>query len=130
MATPEGRTKAKVKARIAAAWPYSYRFCPVQNGMGSPSVDFLYCINGLFVAIETKRDTGDLYIDSNTQWDKATPRQRETLAQIATAGGIALVVDSDSSLEAAIDDIKRVIRERDCRQEQQGPGSTSFDRGQ
>lgn len=128
--TPEGKIKAKVKARIAAAFPYSYRFCPVQNGMGSPSVDFLYCINGLFVAIETKKDTGDLFVDWDTQWAKATPRQQQTLDEIATAGGLAFVVDSDSSLDAALEEIKRALRERDCSQEIQGIGAASFDRGQ
>lgn len=126
--TPEGKIKARVKARIATAFPYSYRFMPVQNGMGSPALDFYYCINGQFIAIETKKDTGDIFLDWDTQWAKATPRQQQTMSEIATASGHTYVVDSESSLDAAISEIASHVGYY-C-QEQQGPGSTSFDCGQ
>ena len=51
--TPEGRVKAKVK-RALAMLRHHYHFMPVQNGMGAPSLDFLCCVAGTFVAIETK----------------------------------------------------------------------------
>jgi hypothetical protein len=93
--TPEGRVKALVKRRMKAEFPTSYYFMPVQNGMGAPSVDFLYCINGVFVAIETKAPGGG-----------ATPRQETTMAEISRAQGLVFLVDGPISLEEAIEDIK------------------------
>ena len=95
MSTLEKKVKDLVRRRMAETWPDSYRFCPVQNGMGAPSVDFLYCLPvGIFVAIETK-----------APGKKPTPRQEITIAEIRIAGGLCYVVDGVASLEAAITDI-------------------------
>lgn len=81
--TPEGKVKEAVKKllREHAAW----WFCPVQNGMGSPGLDFLPVIHrGKCVAIETKRPGGHL-----------TTRQERTKRDIENAGGRVLVIDGD-----------------------------------
>ena len=52
MATPEGRVKAKVKALLKKY--NAYWHCPVQNGMGAPSLDFICCLRGKYFGIETK----------------------------------------------------------------------------
>ena len=89
--TPEGKVKALVKRRMEVAFPNGYRFMPVQNGMGAPALDFYYCINGYFVAIETK-----------APGKKPTPRQETTMSDITKAGGLAFVVDGLASLDRAI----------------------------
>ena len=96
--TPEGRVKAKVKRELAALAQDGYRvytFRPVQNGMGAPSLDILNCINGWFVAIETKAP-GKLLTD----------RQQTTATQMHEAGALVLVVSDDATLELAFDRIR------------------------
>lgn len=85
--TPEGRVKAMVNRRLAA-YPAIYRFMPVQNGMGAPSLDILLCVVGQFLAIETK-----------APGKKPTPRQETTIAAIRAAGGKVFVVDDKVSLD-------------------------------
>ena len=103
MSTPEGRVKAMIKRRMEAAFgDYAYRFMPVQNGMGAPALDFYYCVYGLFVAIEAK-----------VKGKKPTPRQETTAEQITKAGGLALVVDDEQSMEAALLKIRTRIRYAD-----------------
>lgn len=99
MSTPEGRVKAMIKRRVIKEWPDAYGFMPVQNGMGAPALDFFYCIRGLFVAIEAK-DFGK----------RPTPRQEVTADHIKIAGGMAVVVDGEASLEVAIATIKLVLK--------------------
>jgi hypothetical protein len=96
--TPEGKVKALVKRLFAVAFPNSYRFMPVQYGMGAPSVDLLFCIEGLFVAVETKAPDKQL-----------TTRQAGTLAQIGMAGGMIFVVrDEEDCLRA----IRCIVQKR------------------
>lgn len=93
-ATPEGKVKEKVKGalkRLAAYW-----HMPVQNGMGSPCLDFACCVPlvitddmvgrtvGLYVAVETK-----------AEGKKLTPRQLATKTAIEAAHGKVLVIDGD-----------------------------------
>lgn len=92
--TPEGKVKALVKRRMAEAFPACYRFMPVQNGMGAPSLDMLYCVEGLFVAIETKAPGG-----------KPTPRQLLTMQEMIRAGALVYTVDGEERLQAAIANI-------------------------
>jgi hypothetical protein len=92
--TPEGKIKKLVKQTIESYFPVSYRFMPVQNGMGIPGLDFFYCIHGRFVAIETK-----------APGNKPAARQLQTFAQIKRAGGLAYVVDSQETLNAVMDDL-------------------------
>lgn len=93
--TPEGRIKAKVKRRLKAEFPKHWPFMPVQTGYGAPALDFLICIAGRFVSIETKKPGG-----------KPTPLQETTIQNIRDAGGLVFVVDGDESLEHAIACIK------------------------
>jgi hypothetical protein len=97
--TPEGKVKAMVKRLFAEAFPNSYRFMPVQYGMGAPSVDFLFCIDGIFVAVETKAPDKQL-----------TSRQFATLTQIRKAGGLAYLVRSEEDAANAICRIERYQR--------------------
>lgn len=88
--TPEGRIKTKLKARLKQL-NLKYEFWPVQMGFGSTTLDCLLCINGRFVAIETK-----------ARGKKLTPRQTKTRLDIEAAGGLVLVVDSEASLDVAM----------------------------
>ena len=87
MSTPEGKLKAKVKALLKEHGAYWH--CPVQNGMGSPSLDFVCCHRGLYFAIETKAGN-----------KKPTPRQETTISQIRDAQGLAFVVNEVEGLES------------------------------
>lgn len=77
--TPEGKVKEKVKKLLKAAGAYYHM--PVQNGMGKPSLDFVCCHRGLFLAIETKTEKGDL-----------TLRQKLTMEEMQKAGAVVLVI--------------------------------------
>lgn len=92
--TPEGRVKNEVNKglkEIERVW----RFMPVSTGYGLPSLDYLLCVGGRFVAIETK-----------VKGKKLTPRQELTKGAIEAAGGIVLVVDDKPSCTAAMQTIR------------------------
>lgn len=82
MKTPEGLLKYKVKNYLNAL-ARSYYYMPVAAGFGKQSVDFLCCINGRFVAIETK-----------APGKAATPRQALCTREVIAAGGAAFECDS------------------------------------
>lgn len=82
MATPEGKIKEHVKKLLRLHDAYWH--CPVQNGMGAPSLDFVCCHMGRYFAIETKAPGG-----------KPTSRQQNTMLQIERAGGRTFVIDGD-----------------------------------
>lgn len=84
MSTPEGAVKAAVKTLLKKHGVYWH--CPVQNGMGAPSLDFICCHNGKYLAIETK-----------APGKKPTPRQELTIGEIRKAGGMVFVIDGDLS---------------------------------
>lgn len=88
--TPEGKIKAKLRARLNQL-PKRYIFMPMQNGMGAPTLDYLICIDGRFVAIETKRPGGHM-----------TPRQELTAQQIREAGGLVFLVDGDEAINTCL----------------------------
>lgn len=52
--TAESRVKQAVRFGILKTVPSAYIFMPVQTGYGARTLDYLCCINGRFVAIETK----------------------------------------------------------------------------
>ena len=85
--TPEGKIKAKVKALLKAY--DAYYEMPVPGGFGKAGLDFIVCANGYFFSIETK-----------APGNKPTPRQLNTMRDIAKAGGAVMVVHDDASLEA------------------------------
>lgn len=89
--TPEGRVKAKVNKALKTLGLECWRFMPVQSGYGTPALDYLLCIKGRFVALETKKPGG-----------KLTPLQEGTKAAIEAAGGIVLIIQDDTSLEIAM----------------------------
>lgn len=100
MSTPEGRVKDKVKRRFQQHFPECYRFMPVQNGMGTPCLDMLFCVHGLFIAIETKAPP-----KPGHKAPEPTPRQWTTMAEIAKAGGLAYLVYDDATLDLAMANI-------------------------
>ena len=77
--TPEGKVKARVRATLKKAGAYA--FMPVQTGLGATTLDLLVCINGQFLAIETKAEKGQI-----------TPRQWVVADAIVAAGGWAIFV--------------------------------------
>jgi hypothetical protein len=84
MSTPEGKVKERVKRLLKSFGIYWHM--PVMNGMGSPSLDFICCVRGYYLAIETK-----------APGKKPTPRQELTMKAIAAAGGFVYVVSDDES---------------------------------
>ena len=93
--TPEGRIKKLVNAQLTKLGATCWYFMPVQTGYGRPSLDYMLCVNGRFVAIETKRPGG-----------KLTAMQLVTKDYMERAGGLVLVVDSEESLKAAMKRIR------------------------
>lgn len=85
MTTPEGKVKERVKKLLKRFNIYWHM--PVQNGMGSPSLDFICCVRGYYLAIETK-----------APGNKPTPRQVLTIKEIEAAGGFVFVVATDDDL--------------------------------
>jgi hypothetical protein len=92
--TPEGWVKKVVK-ELLEHWGVHY-LMPMQNGMGKPSLDFLCCVRGKFLAIETK-----------APGKKLTLRQTQTIDAIRTTGGVAVVVNDWRST----DDLYRRLEE-------------------
>jgi hypothetical protein len=85
MSTPEGKVKDKVKRLLHKFGIYSHM--PVMNGMGAPTLDFICCAWGYYLAIETK---------APGEWP--TDRQKITMKQISEMGGFVFVVRDAESL--------------------------------
>lgn len=93
--TPEGKVKDMVKTFLRLVKAYWHM--PVQNGMGSPSLDFHVCMPilitpdmvgsrvGLYVGIETK-----------ALGKTMTPRQIATTKAIIEAGGQVFLIDGNT----------------------------------
>lgn len=84
--TPEGKVKLQVKKVLAKHGAYWH--CPVQNGMGAPSLDFVGCHNGRFFAVETKAGSGLM-----------TPRQETTAAEMRAAKGTVFLVNLHTGMQ-------------------------------
>jgi hypothetical protein len=97
--TPEGRVKVQVKKWLKEHG--AYFFMPVQTGYGAATLDFLVCLNGCFVAIETK-----------APGKKATTRQRLVIDEIYRAGGYAFVATSVDDLDVFLSVLVNVARSR------------------
>ena len=93
MAGPEAVVKRKVKAALKEIGAFQH--WPVQSGMGAPILDCIACINGRYIAIETK-----------AAGKHPTPRQYMLIEQIEQAGGWAYVIDGDVSIAAMLEDLK------------------------
>lgn len=90
MATPEGKIKQLVKRWLKGEFPTAWYYMPVQNGMGVTGVpDFIICVNGLFLAIETKAPGKEKDV---------TPNQQKQLDGIGIAGGLRYVVSKKEDL--------------------------------
>jgi hypothetical protein len=83
--TPEGKVKAKVKALLKEFRAYMHM--PVQNGMGEPTLDFIACLRGHFIAVETK-----------APGKKPTKRQEVTMQQMIAAGAFVFVISTDAEV--------------------------------
>ena len=86
--TPEGKIKKRINELLDTYGEDLYKYMPVPVGYGIPTVDYLICFKGCFIAIEAKRPKG-----------KPTARQEGTLESIMAAGGATFVVNDDQSLE-------------------------------
>jgi hypothetical protein len=93
--TPEGKVKAMVKKGLASLKSKPYIFMPVQSGFGSTTLDFLACVGGKFVAIETKAD----------HTKSLTPRQVIITEMMHMAGAKVYVVYDQQSCDAMIADL-------------------------
>jgi Holliday junction resolvase len=85
--TPEGKIKRKVVQLFKqhGVW----YFMPASNGFGKAGIpDFVACINGYFIGVETKADITK----------KPTKLQIKCGADIKQAGGIWMVVYDDDTL--------------------------------
>ena len=85
MTTPEGKVKDQVKKLLKKYDVYFHMV--VQNGLGAPSLDFICCHNGRYIAIETK-----------AAGCKPTPRQLVTMTEMKVAGAFVFVVSCDAEL--------------------------------
>lgn len=97
MSTPEGRVKARLNKQLETI-PYQWKFMPVQTGYGKKALDYLICIKGRFVVIETKAKGKDL-----------TGLQKHTRAEMEAAGAKVFVVDDDESMMIAINWMKAFV---------------------
>jgi hypothetical protein len=79
--TPEGKVKAAVKKELAK-YPETYAVWPVPSGYGPSTLDCVGCHYDRFFAVETKAPGKNL-----------TPRQKQMVAAIKAAGGMAFVID-------------------------------------
>ena len=81
--TPEAKVKKGVRQVLDALG--AYYVMPVTGGYGKQGApDFLICIKGLFIGIETKAGKG-----------KLTALQEMNLKKIIDCGGVALVIRED-----------------------------------
>lgn len=86
MSTPEAKVKEKVKKLLKVHGAYYH--CPVQNGMGSPTLDFIGCHRGFYYSVETKAGSG-----------VPTERQKLTMHEIQKAGGRTFVVNEFTGMD-------------------------------
>jgi hypothetical protein len=86
MTTPEGKVKERLKKLLKKYGVYYHM--PVMNGMGAPTLDFICCYKGRYLAIETK-----------APGQKPTKRQQLTMQQMAAAGGFVFTVANDDDFE-------------------------------
>lgn len=82
--TPEAKVKKKVRDVLKALG--AYYVMPITGGYGnSGAPDFVVCLRGRFIGIECKAGKG-----------KTTALQEKNLAQIRSAGGLAIVINEEN----------------------------------
>lgn len=86
--TPEGKVKKAVDQVLHEHKTISgtYALKPVQNGMGSPALDYHGSHKGFAFVIETK-----------APGKSPTPRQLSTLRRIALSGASCFLIDGDTT---------------------------------
>lgn len=90
--TPEAKVKKHIKEVLKQMG--AYVVMPVGSGYGNAGVpDFVVCMSGRFIGIEAKAGKGT-----------TTALQKEHLAAITRAGGVAVVVN-----ESNIDQLEEFI---------------------
>lgn len=95
--TPEGRVKMMVR-EILDNTPDTWYFMPVQNGMGQSGIpDFICCVRGKFLGIETK---------SKYSSRKLTALQAKQIRMIENAKGKAIVINEDN-----VDDLPKILQD-------------------
>ena len=93
MSTPEGKVKAAVKKLLDQH--NIYYFMPATGGYGRSGVpDFICCVKGNFVAVETKAGKA-----------KPTALQMREMERIKNSGGLAFVINEDT-----VDDVLYLTR--------------------
>jgi len=86
--TPEGKVKKMINNFLDSI-PSLYYERPVPTGFGKSGLDYTLCLWGHFVVIEAK---------APGEW--LTPRQRERVLQVLSAGGSAFAISNVEGLEA------------------------------
>jgi hypothetical protein len=105
--TPEGKVKARVRELLNGYGVFTaqqalkifdsipndtaingYFHCPVVNGMGEPTLDFIGCYLGRFFAIETK-----------AHGKQMTDRQALTATAMRAAGGAVFLINDETGVE-------------------------------
>lgn len=101
--TPEAKIKALVKKGLA--WierdhpgKIAARM-PVSRGMGKPWLDFVLCVRGRYVLIETKRDANH----------PLTLQQKITKAEFEDAGAVVFLVYDRVTCLVAIMALEKII---------------------
>jgi hypothetical protein len=97
--TPEGRVKAWLDGELDKRKPSVWKFKPVQTGFGKPALDYILCVNGWFVTIETK-----------AEGKKLTERQKATRRDINMAGGPVYVVSTKEEIQVVMNIIDERIK--------------------
>lgn len=82
MTTPEGKVKNEVKKVLDRFNSKIDGFWPVPSGYGESHLDYVGCVSGFFISIETKKPGS-----------KPTPRQKERIRCVRLAGGLAFIID-------------------------------------
>jgi len=95
MKTEEGLLKDEVKKYLNSL--HAYWYMPVPAGYGKQTLDFLCCINGRFIGLETK-----------APGKKPTARQWQCIQQINDAGGIGFFADNLDSVKTMLSGCKVV----------------------
>lgn len=97
--TPEGKVKNEVKKVLAKYKSQIDGFWPVPAGYGESHLDYVGCVAGYFLSIETKKPGS-----------KPTPRQNHRIDCVRRAGGVALVIDGTENT-TTYDQLDEIIRE-------------------
>lgn len=92
MTTPEGKVKDAVKKVLGVFGDKIDGFWPVPSGYGESHLDYVGCVNGFFLSIETK-----------APGKKPTPRQKERKRRVELAGGKVFIIDGTTNTDTFAD---------------------------